>query len=327
MRRLLFLIILGLGLVSCSESHLSDCEKISIVSWNVQTFFDSHPDGTEYSDFVKNKKWNEEVYKLRLNRLIEIMKQLKADVYVFEEIENERVLCDLSNLMGGRSAGSSNGWKYSCFGKPEGSALGCCVFSRYELVDMKMHCLDVRIHDVVQPSMRGLLQVDIVCKKKIRLFVNHWKSKLGGEDETEIWRDWQESLLASQVRLAVSEGIDCCLICGDFNRKLDRFVEADWMTGGCLLREASFGGEKNICVFYGWSDDDLSGSYYYENSWEKIDQIFLYGKCRFEQFEVCSFWPLVNSDGLPNEFKVFSGEGYSDHLPLKAIVRVGDGFY
>ena len=324
MRRLFFLIILGLGLTSCYVSNPSDCDEISVVSWNVQTFFDFHPDGTEYSDFVKNKNWNEEVYRARLNRLIEVMKQLKADVYVFEEIENERVLCDLSNLLGGKSVVSNNGWKYSCFGKPEGSALGCGVFSRYELLDMKMHCLDVRIHDVVQPSMRGLLQVDIVCKKKVRLFVNHWKSKLGGENETEIWRDWQESLLASQVRLSVDEGIDGCLICGDFNRDLNRFVEADSMTGYFLLREAFFGDEKDVVVSCGWSEDDLHGSYYYEDNWEKIDQIFLYGKCRFEEFEVCSFWPLVNEHGLPNEFKVFSGEGYSDHLPLRAIVRVGE---
>ena len=73
------------------------------------------------------------------------------------------------------------------------------------------------------------------------------------------------------------------------------------------------------------------GSYYFKNSWEKIDHIFYEsdtggsgasetsyaGTAYIEPllFFVLYEPPLV-ADGKPVRYNVLTGEGYSDHLPL-----------
>ena len=48
--------------------------------------------------------------------------------------------------------------------------------------------------------MRPIMEVNLdVGGRNVILFVNHWKSKSGGEEESEIWRDWQETLLAGRL--------------------------------------------------------------------------------------------------------------------------------
>ena len=47
--------------------------------------------------------------------------------------------------------------------------------------------MDIQIHKEAQPSSRPIMQMTVlVGDKDFTLFVNHWKSKSGGEEETEI---------------------------------------------------------------------------------------------------------------------------------------------
>ena len=53
----IFLLIFSLTFISCSYNSQENSEKnqnnISLVSWNIQTFFDAERTGTEYEDFIK----------------------------------------------------------------------------------------------------------------------------------------------------------------------------------------------------------------------------------------------------------------------------------
>ena len=98
------LLLIGAGCTLAAEgSKDRDTERqvsvqtIRIVNWNVQTFFDANADGCEYAEFKSPKsKWGRDEYAARLGRLCDAIKKLNADVYVFEEIENEGVMYDLS---------------------------------------------------------------------------------------------------------------------------------------------------------------------------------------------------------------------------------------
>lgn len=301
-------------------------QEISLVSWNVQTFFDAETDGCEYSDFRKGGNWNREKYSVRLERLCEVIDALDADVFVLIEIENESVLQDISNHFAGGSWKTKDFWKYSCFAKPKNSSIGIGILSRYELSDFTAHYIDVRNMGCEEPSMRYLLQVTVNAgDKDFVLFANHWKSMSEGETETELWRDWQESVLASRL-IELNDGVfsPSVVICGDFNRDIQKFVIKN---GNVLLRSALFGDERNIDVSSPWISENgnfvtETGSYYFDDNWERIDSIFLYGKTKLTYFEPIARIPWATDGKIPFSYKLYSGEGYSDHLPLMCRFKI-----
>ena len=197
-------------LFGSSKTEVSAAEKarsLSLACWNAQTFFDAVTDGSEYTDFKNASKWTKDKYVRRLEKLCEVMTILNADVLVLEEIENEAVVQDIVNRLASGAWNRKKSWQYACFAKEPGSAIGCAVFSRYELINICVHSMDIQIHKEAQPSSRPIMQMTVlVGDKDFTLFVNHWKSKSGGEEETEIWRDWQELVLADNVLLKQSEG-------------------------------------------------------------------------------------------------------------------------
>lgn len=302
---------------------------ISVVSYNAQEFFDANRDGCEYSDFKKSNNWNSDSYKIRLERLCTVIKNLNADIYVFQEIENEGVLQDLSNFLAGESWRQKDLWTYSCFAKEPDSAIGNAVFSRFPLSDIKVHHLDIRSESTHQPSMRPILEASVTAgNNKFKLYACHWKSKSGGEEETELWRNWQEQILADLL-LQEKENSDsdfATLICGDFNRDILDFSlneKTDDPEGNIILR----GKNNQIKVHSLWIDSQgnfssTKGSYYFQNEWERIDQIFIAGNIRFKKFEPQYNGEWADETGVPLSYKLYNGDGYSDHLPVKAIIEL-----
>ena len=336
MNRFKFLVLLSglLYFTGCSVSFQNSLETestsvISLACWNTQTFFDAEIEGTEYAEYQNLSKWSREKYLQRLTRLTDVIKSLNADIFVLEEIENAAVVQDIANQLAGNSWDKSKNWTYAVFGKDTGAAIGCAVFSKYEICDLKFHSMKIEVQKTEQPSVRPVLELSVnVEDKSLQIFVNHWKSKSGGEESSEIWRDWQEALLAQRVSefLKNNEKEAAVVMCGDFNRDAKEFV-------------CSFGGKQNsfntflrgpyaalvegkpVQVYSPWFTPSGSfvtetGSYYYKDNWERIDHIFVCGNVQISAFSprIDGEWAGVN--GIPNMYRQFSGEGYSDHLPL-----------
>ena len=302
---------------------------LSLACWNAQTFFDAVTDGSEYSDFQNTSRWTKDMYIRRLEKLCEVMSLLNADVLVLEEIESEAVVQDIVNRLTDGSWNHKKGWSYACFAKEAGSAIGCAVFSRYELSNLCVHSLDIRVHEEKQPSSRPLMQVTVHAgQKDFQLFVNHWKSKSGGEGETEIWRDWQEAVLAERV-YEVLDSESALVLCGDFNRSVEDFIPlcSDYQkeAGANLLLRRACG--DSLAVYSPWFKDNGSfateiGSYYYDDSWERIDNFFFAGKVEVNQFGPVTEPPLADENSIPQGYKIYTDSGCSDHLPLKCSITI-----
>lgn len=326
-KHLLFFLSLFLLFTGCVQA---ETKTLSLVSWNVQTFFDAETEGTEYSDYQSAARWSKDKYLVRLKRLCEVIKTLNADIFVLEEIENEAVLYDISNLLAGNSWKESNNWNYGCFAKDDYAAIGIGVISRYPLRDLKTHTMDIRVQKETQPSTRPLLQVTAdINGFDLTIFAAHWKSKVGGEDESEIWRDWQEGVLANVMLKSIPAA---AIVCGDFNRDAADFVVTfDGTVRGAntVLRAPTEFGADTVVVYNPWFDaygsfsTDL-GSYFFDNKWERIDQIFAYGKVKLSSFSPRAEEPWANGEGKPVGYKIFTGEGYSDHLPLMCSLLLTD---
>lgn len=320
---LTFLIFAG-----CSKTQ-AQTNSLTLATWNVQTFFDGQTDGTEYSDFQGGGKWSKDKYITRLQRLCDVMHSINADVFVFEEIENESVIYDISNQLAGDSWNKANRWYYACFAKTPGTAIGCAVLSKYPLSSLKVHSADIRVQKEKQPSSRPLMQVTVsVNGVPLTIFVSHWKSKSGGEEESEIWRDWQESVLGSTL---LKEAPSSAILCGDFNRDagdfITRFGKGD-KNANTILRVTG-SNSLQAEVYNPWFETDGTyvtdtGSYYFNEKWERIDNIFAWGNVKITSFGPRAELPWANEKNIPVEYKQYTGEGYSDHLPLVCTLFLGN---
>lgn len=310
------------------EEKLSASTKkvnLKVTNWNVKTFFDSVNDGNEYDEFLSSEKWGKSAYEERIKRLCSVIKALDSDVFVMEEIENEGVLYDISNFLSGEW-NSRKVYSYSAFAKDEASCIGCAVLSRFPLENMSLASLDIRT-DGQMPKMRPIIRLEVVRgKKSLTLLVNHWKSMSGGLEETEVWRNRQEALLSSIVTTCLENG-ECLLAAGDFNRDIKNFFY-DKKSGQILLRTFENASMQDYGVFVNspWFTSGGSlvkpGSYYFDGEWSRIDNFFYAGDCKLLSFlpETEGDW-CAEEDFIPKDYKVFSGQGYSDHLPVSCVIE------
>ena len=321
----MILVLLAALIGGCAAStvpHKSE-ERLTVVTWNVQTFFDAVTDGTEYSEYRSEKsRWSRDAYERRLKTLCTAIKKLDADVYVLEEIENAGIIYDIANQLAGGTWNPHTQLQYALFAKDEGAAIGCAVLSRFPLSNATVHALDVRSERTPHPAMRPLIAVTVTKNTRpLVIFVNHWKSKFGGAEKSEVWRDWQESVLAG--RMAETP---VAVACGDFNRDIAEFAIVSDARGTVALRHAGRHGNSTVNVTAPWLTTDVEsrgspGSYFFRDSWECIDHFFITDAVTLETFTVATGDPWTNKDATPDRYTMYNGRGCSDHLPLVGTIR------
>ncbi|MCK5674323.1 MAG: endonuclease/exonuclease/phosphatase family protein, partial [Spirochaetales bacterium] len=151
------------------------------MSYNTQNIFDDTDNGTEYPEFdPSGGEWGTSEYNTRLFNLSEIIRRSVdrgPDLIALQEIENERVAED---LVEGYLKGL--GYNYIIVTDTEDSAIQLGFISRLELNNIKVH------HILSNGKLLGrpILEVSVTVKENtVYVFNNHWKSKLGGAEETE----------------------------------------------------------------------------------------------------------------------------------------------
>lgn len=296
---------------------------IYFVSYNTQTFFDAIQDGNEFSQFKGPKsKWNAEKYKTRLSRLREAGEvsvqamggkpKTMPDIFVLQEVESERVLEDFSKLFS-----KSDGYSNVLFFQPEPAmSFSTAVFSKFPIVDYQQFRLeDSRFNCVaLRPLVKLSVEIDLGRKcEYLTVFAVHWKSKKG--NHTALIRQAQEQQVVREVKALLAEDPNAnIIICGDFNQRLEEFSGL-----------AAFGNAWQISAPR-YMDFGLDGSYFYRDEWEAIDHIFFSKALKNDDglelvdFAPIAVEPLIKEDGKPNLFQVYNGKGYSDHLPICAVL-------
>ena len=329
MKNLIFFCLLFLS--GCRISGMP-VQYFSILNWNAQTFFDANNDGIEYQEFRKSTSWNSDAYKTRLTRLCSVILEADSDIVVLEEIENHRILYDITNQLAGNSWNSRKIYQYGFFSKNPGDAIGIGILSRFPMKNIKNHNLDIRTEGKKQPSMRPIVEFEVLTGgKTVKIFANHWKSKSGGQEETECWRNWQEKILA---KLMLENSSESVIACGDFNRDITEFkkseVEADiYRAENIMLTDRlSTSHSEKVSVISPWlkmyGELIIPGSYWYNGKWERIDHFFGNSKIRIINFEPLTNELWCTKELIPRRYKSYSQEGYSDHLPIKGVFQAID---
>lgn len=312
----IWIFVLAVLFCSCESSASGSASEVSVLNWNLETFFDANFDGNEYSEFKNSKSgWSMEKYSARLKRLGDVLKKLDADIVVLEELEKKEQIYDIFNILSG-GFDFAKSYKYGAFAASTDAPIGCAVISRFPLSD-------VRVHEIFSdsegkmPSMRPIMQINVsIDGKNLCLFVNHWKSKSGGSEQSEVWRNAQEENLSRLMSVACAEG-SSVLAAGDFNRDIGEFIHEKNGDFNVRLR-----GSDNLFVYSPWLERDFDerGSYWYKDRWERIDHFFSCGGAKIVSFEPQTNGEWADNEGKPRKYKVYNGYGYSDHLPIMCRV-------
>ena len=345
--RLLFSLLIALAgctvflqCTRCSpltETKLAQ-QQLTLVSYNTQTFFDAIEDGSEFKEFKGSKsRWTEQRYRTRLERLKQTMfiagekligkKEQLPDIVILQEIENNRVIEDLCKQLPNNA-----GYPYAlCPTFPGKSAFTTVILSKYPIESFRVHHLYTEKPLSLRPLTEALINTG--SKEHPRLltvFAVHWKSKSGASESASV-RALQESQLINKIREHTAKRPQIpFLVCGDFNQPLEEFKDLNTLDV-CWNTEEYLSETEN--------GRQPKGSYYFKNSWEKIDHIFYAGKSYFDSYEDTDdnntdydgykgnvyiepnaffvlYEPPLIDNGKPVRYNVLTGEGYSDHLPL-----------
>ncbi|MDX9800894.1 MAG: endonuclease/exonuclease/phosphatase family protein [Spirochaetia bacterium] len=320
------------------------------MSYNSCNLFDDIDNGTEYPEYdpSSDREWNSRLYHERLKRTGEVIAMASPpegpDVICFQEIENKKVLKDLSSTYL-----KNYSYKYIISPDSDGSAITTGIISRYPLENVKYHSIFLEGFE----NLRTITEAQISTPANdFYIFNCHLKSKLGGAEFTEAARIEAAGAIRRRCREIISQNPDAeIIIAGDLNENIDEYQRqmGRYTTALMPLKEAGEGydgkvlesslivtgnpenlqTEKSKAVFYSpWLEGKEAGSYFYRNSWETIDHFLLspslFNKKGFEYsgFEVLKKEALIRGSGEPLKWNSRSESGYSDHLPILLFLRL-----
>ena len=298
---------------------LSSCrverdESLSILTYNLYLMFDDVEDGDEYYPFTESGGYTGEDYHRRIERYRDffLSDEGSADIYVLCEVESEKVLKD---LISGKMY--KKGYKY--YGILDNiSPISVGFIS-------KIPVENVLIHSNAGP--RPILELRFFFRgSQVSLFAIHAKSRLdGGEDER--WSTF-EHLSHLMTRSYPS----LVIAAGDFNED-PRYGEAFSDVSSALPSPLLVTGDLALLgsnVFYAAALDPAFPSletYYYDDVWYSYDHVLL-GQAAFDALSLeHSYTAVVYPPGAvddafrPLRYDVETGEGYSDHLAVKTVLR------
>ena len=337
-------LFLGACSLSSAAEGVSPPGTLRVVTWNVQALFDGNQSGTEYNEYLNEAGWGAEKFSARTNAISQAIGRIAGgppDIVALEEIEN---LQCLEALASGELAKYGYGWTY--FSKNKGASLGIGVLSRIPFTEARAHGMIQGQDAVPRPVLELWLYPE---EAPLALFVCHWKSKLGGEDATEILRRASARIVLRRIReIRLAYPDVPAVIMGDLNENYDEFYRRGGTSLSALLPDdpgasdlvgANYAdpfkpgdflvlsGEKppmpahfdsSMPAFYSpWGQELRNGSYYYRNEWETIDH-FLLSQQFFDQkgwdFSSCRVLaqePFIDGGGIPNAYNPRTGSGLS----------------
>ena len=301
--------------------------KFDLMSYNVENLFDTIDDPNKVDeDFTPNGKlqWNTAKYYEHLNHTVDAITNKGTNfpaIVGLIEVENGTVLNDLVNT----SFLKGKGYQVVWYEGPDERGIDVAmIYDSKRVTIVGSRPVPVVLESVSDPNTRDILKVSVkVGSEDYHLFVNHWPSRRGGQDESEMHRIRAASVLRKEVDQILSVNAKANIICmGDFNDFPSNKSVHDVLQAGVS--------NEHSVLFNMMSDFEAlkKGTHFYKGEWSPLDQFIVsYGmfdnKCvSANSFEVVSydFLYYTSKDGVKSPARAYVGDsykgGYSDHLPI-----------
>ena len=314
--------------------------------YNVENLFEITNDPkTQDEDFTPEGKlaWNQERYEMKLKHIAEVMSGVDAkfpDVMGMCEVENKKVLEDLVAQEALKKAG------YKIIHQDSPDERGIDVAMIYKSSSMKVisyRYFRVTLPSKVDPNTRDILYVKAeMGGDVVHFFVNHWPSRSGGQEVSEINRITAAQVLRSKLDSISKGDASAKILCmGDFNDHPSNKSIIETIYAGPNEKEehgADLSTTEYAYYDYMWEEERKGeGSYFYKGAWGPIDQFI-------------GSWSLVNAtkgisaspesaiiwkndlvlfadkEGVKRPNRTYVGNdykgGFSDHLPIVMTMTV-----
>ena len=321
MKLLLLLILFPLLVISQNNEESVSNQNIFTVFYNVENLFDTiNNPNTSDDEFLPNseKKWNSSKYFHKINQLARALSSLSKDknsnnmpdIIGLCEVENKQVINDLLKT----PTFSNHNYKIIHQDSPDSRGIDCAL-----LYNDKIELLNYDFIFVNNPNVKRATRDILYAKLKIsdkifNVFVNHWPSRWGGQEESNYKRVFAAKILRNYININVSKD-DFTLIMGDFNDYPNNESLSEILIENDLVNLMS-------------TDFVLgNGSYNYKGLWNWLDQIIIsknFFKPNLKLKSVGSFQKeymlYINKKGESRPSRTFGGNnwygGFSDHLPV-----------
>ncbi len=336
-------LFLSILLITCFSSAVhaqkNKPAQVKIAFYNTENLFDTIDDPHKSdNDFLPDAKvpWNSKRYNLKLQHIARVLVAIDSvnlpAVVGLAEVENIGVLHDLTE----KTTLARGNYQDILEEGPDPRGIDVALIFRKDV----MHEISHKAFPAANTfSTRFILYVKLADAKKdtFHFFVNHWKSREGGGNETETKRienasslkHLTDSLLARNPKSNI-------VIIGDFNDNPTDKSISEVLGAAKPLQKVSPAGLYNLMAL---RFQDGEGTLYYK-SWDLFDQVIVSGNMLTDGKKgkgalirapygniFKQDWMLYkNKDGVmvPNRTassKEYFG-GYSDHLPVFVTVNM-----
>ena len=314
---------------------------LRVASWNVENLFDTEddPDNPGDDEFTPNgaKKWTEEVYRIKLDRLAELIAEMKPDIIGLAEIENRRVLVDLQKALA-----TSYDYHLPEIVHREGRdhrSIEVALLSKYKPANTRWL--------IGNPTGR-----EMICStfssgaSELTVIMCHWKSKLVPAGMTEQDVDNLRAHEAKVARRAFERKLRknpnaAVMVMGDFNDDVPSPILT--RDGGMLVSRGLL--KSNPLCLYNLSADipvNRRGTYYYypKRVWNSIDSISVSSSMldatqadtwtvQEGSYQIFKYPKHVDANNRPTSFRLvrpkdaesYYVHGYSDHFPVTVTLE------
>lgn len=325
-----------IGLMSCTSVKNSLRHEYTVMSYNVENLFDTVDDPKiPDEEFLptSEKKWDNDKYRKKLNDISKVITEVNTkelpEIVGLVEVENQQVLVDLINTANLRG-------KYAIIHEesPDYRGIDCALIYRKDAFQEIGHeVLPVIFPDDPEFKTRDILHVTgKIDKQIIHLFVNHWPSRIGGDEKTEPKRVLAASVLKKRIdAIFAADAKAKIIIMGDMN---------DEPANKSLLETlGAQSPDSNSQLVNLMMPDDANGkgTYFYSGAWNMLDNLVVSNsvlrskKIHVEEgkgYIYSSSWMIfTNKNGAQTPNRSYVGNKYvggvSDHFPVyfKMIVR------
>ena len=334
MKKIALLFVIA-ALAACNSTKSSSKDysaaqnkvEFDLMSYNVENLFDTIDDPNKIDeDFTPSAKlqWNTVKYYEHLNHTVDAITNKGTNfpaIVGLIEVENGTVLNDLVNT----SFLKGKGYQVVWYEGPDERGIDVAlIYDSKRVTIVGSRPIPVVLESVTDPNTRDILKVTVQIGNEVfDLFVNHWPSRRGGQDESEMHRIKAASVLRKEIDQILSVNPKANIICmGDFN---------DFPSNKSIhdVLQAGVSNEHSV-LFNMMSDFETlkKGTHFYKGEWSPLDQFMVsYGMfdnklITANSFEVVSydFLYYTGKDGVKSPARVYVGDsykgGYSDHLPI-----------
>ena len=266
--RALYFVTLCVLLVSCRTS--TNVKHATVVFYNVENLFDTmddpHVNDNEFLP-ASEKEWTTTRYQEKLDDIAKVLVGINSsdlpEIIGLCEVENRSVLKDLVRTSLMRKG------HYKIIHENSPDARGIDVALLYRSSEFKE--ISHETIPVNEIRTRDILHVfGELGGEKIHLFVNHWPSRVGGLEETEVKRIAVAQILKSKIdELLEEDSLAKIIVMGDMN---------DEPTNKSLsftLGAKKEGDGSQLINLMIPLDEQGYGSYNYQGQWNMLDNMIV----------------------------------------------------